>query len=223
MRKKITVIASAIVITATVSLFAIVSPSKANDIYSTPFSNLKQTLKQNKQFEKQNIVLVNDEAISKNQLEDYKSYKKSQKEINNDASITLDDSTLLKELITEKLLLQEAKSKNVEASIEVGKHEAEKMIEFLKTQPQNVQDFQKNVIDVLGISEEQYWNEYAPKQYQDLESLKNLSDKLSAEGILPNGKDFNDFGKKYNEYKKNLYNMEIGKKVKVLDTSFNLN
>lgn len=195
----------------------------AGDKYLGPFSSLKPKLTANKAFEKEIIVQVGNEFITKRTLEDFRAYKELEKQLSNNPSISLKDNDLLEELITEKLLLQKAKEEKVEASLEDGKKEAARLRELLAKQPQEARDMQARVIESTGLSEEAYWNEYAPKQYQDQLTVTNLVNKLIRDGVLTVTKDPNEFGQKYREYRKQLYRMSLGDKVKVLDKNIVLN
>lgn len=216
--KKITLLAAAICITAAVTSIS----ALATDKFSEPFSMLQTKLVQNKNFANDNIVQVGDLFITKKNLEDFKAYKGLEFNLNN-SQISLKDSDLLEELIIEKLILLKAQEYNVVASLDDGKKEAAQAREILSKQPQEDQAMQDRFIATTGLTKDEYWNNYAPKQYQDQRSAVNLLNKLTGDGVLTVGKDLNEFGKKYREYRKALYQSSLESKIKVIDKNITLN
>lgn len=216
---KITFVISVICVAATVSAIS----AFAGDNYDESFSALKTKLTQNKAYDDEIIVQVGNDTISRKTLEDFRAHKEAEKKLSNNPSISLKDGDLLEELITEKLLLQKANELNVGATLEDAKREALRVQEILAMQPQDAKDMQARIIKLTGLSEEKYWSEYAPIQYQIQLSLENLLTKLIHDGILPSGKDPNELGRKNLEYRKDLYKTSLGNKVKIVNKSITLN
>lgn len=92
-----------------------------------------------------------------------------------------DDSTLLKEMATKELMLQMADEQGVAATLEDGIQKAKQLRKTLETQPQQVKEQHLEILMEMGISEDQYWEEYAPAEYRDMLSLERLMDKLTAD------------------------------------------
>ncbi|ALS29039.1 hypothetical protein IJ21_36510 [Paenibacillus sp. 32O-W] len=108
-------------------------------------NEIKEERKANLALEQKVLVLVGETAITNVDLANYKSYRKID---NVDAA----DEELLKELITEQLLLRLAKEKKVYATWDQGMAEAKKNREILESQSQEVQDVQHKFIELTGLT-----------------------------------------------------------------------
>lgn len=88
-------------------------------------------------------------------------------------------------------------------TLEDGKEEAEKIRGILEQQPQNVRDVHKKLLQSMDMNEEEYWNEYAPGEYQKILSVQNK-----------------DFIENLNVSQKQLFNSSLeNNTLKVLDGS----
>ncbi|KEQ23439.1 hypothetical protein [Paenibacillus tyrfis] len=218
-KSKMTLLVAVVCVSAAVSSLSVF----ASDKFSEPFSKVETNLTKNKAYANEKLVQVGNDYVSKKELLDFKANKEFEMSLSNNPSLSLKEGDLLEELVTEKLLLQKAKELNVEATIEDGKKEAFRVKDILEKQNKDVQDFQKRVIALTGLSEEEYWKSYAPKLYQEQLTQANLLLKLQKDGVLSVDEDLNKFGEKYREYRKGLYKSSLGNKVKSLDAKTLLN
>lgn len=92
-----------------------------------------------------------------------------------------DDATLLKEMATKELMLQLANEQGVAASLEDGIQRAKELRKTLETQPRQVQEQHLRILDTMGISEDQYWEDYSPPEYRDMLSIERLVNKLTTD------------------------------------------
>lgn len=92
-----------------------------------------------------------------------------------------DDSALLKEMATKELMLQLADEQGVAASLEDGIQRAKELRKTLQTQPQQVQEQHTRILDTMGISEDQYWEDYSPPEYRDMLSIERFMNKRTTE------------------------------------------
>lgn len=92
-----------------------------------------------------------------------------------------DDATLLKEMATQELMLQLANEQGVAASLEDGIERAKELRKTLETQPRQVQEQHLRIVDTMGISEDQYWEDYSPPEYRDMLSIERLVNKLTTD------------------------------------------
>ncbi|MCT1399755.1 hypothetical protein M4D81_12050 [Paenibacillus sp. p3-SID867] len=92
-----------------------------------------------------------------------------------------DEATLLKEMATKELMLQLAYEQGVAASLEDGIQRAKELRKTLETQPRQVQEQHLRILDTMGISEDQYWEDYSPPEYRDMLSIERLVNKLTTD------------------------------------------
>lgn len=92
-----------------------------------------------------------------------------------------DDSTLLKEMAAKELMLQLADEEGVAASLEDGVQRARQLRETLESQPRQVQEQHLRMLDAMGISEDQYWEDYSPPEYRDMLSIERFMNKRTTE------------------------------------------
>ncbi|MFE9275502.1 hypothetical protein ACQKLN_01425 [Paenibacillus glucanolyticus] len=92
-----------------------------------------------------------------------------------------DDSTLLREMATKELMLQLADDEGVAASLQDGVKRARQLRKTLESQPRQVQEQHLRMLDTMGISEDQYWEDYSPPEYRDMLSIERLVNKLTTE------------------------------------------
>lgn len=91
-----------------------------------------------------------------------------------------DDTTLVKELAIDQLMLHLADEQGLTATREEGIREAERMRKTLQEQPAEVQAQHAAFIDELKVSEEAYWEDYAAPFYQEQLSKAKLVSALVA-------------------------------------------
>lgn len=51
----------------------------------------------------------------------------------------------------------------------------------LETQPRQVQEQHLRILDTMGISQDQYWEDYYPPKYRDMLSIERLVNKLTTD------------------------------------------
>lgn len=105
------------------------------------------------------IVKVNGADITRKDFETAKSYRQD----------NLPDEEILMILIKNQLLKEEAERLNITVPLEDAREEAQNQksnYETLGTEKDK--DELDSVIKALGLTSDQYWNEYAPSKYQEL-------------------------------------------------------
>lgn len=123
----------------------------------------------------QMLVQVGSTCITDTHLTAYKN------NLAHSASPLPDDSTLLKEMATKELMLQLANEQGVAASLEDGIQRAKELRKTLETQPRQVKEQHLRILDMMGISEDQYWEDYSPPEYRDMLSIERLVNKLTTD------------------------------------------
>jgi hypothetical protein len=209
------------ILVVAISTAAISFSASAADKYSAIFPDLKSKVAESNTVSDKAILQVGKVSVTAKDLAKYKAYKEGQSKIDDSVKVDTSDATLLKEIVVEKLEAQKAAELNVAATIEEGKAEAEKMREFLKTQPAEVQQFQKDLISAMGYTEEAYWAEVAPEQYKSLLTTKNLYSKLVELKEIPN--DIQTYGPNILKYQDKIYNeAKSNGSLNILDQSLSL-
>ncbi|BBI30776.1 hypothetical protein [Cohnella abietis] len=214
MKKRLLIGTLAVVI---VAVGAIMMSASASDTTFQTFKELRETLARNKKIEDITIVQVGSYSITKKNLEDYRAQIQNQNSISG-ISTSIADKDLLKKLITDQLLIQKADELNVSASLEDGKKQAAENRDFLKTQPNDAQEFQRKIIESLELTEDQYWNDYVPAQYQKLKTISNAIDKLVELKQIPDNDNPNIYGQNILEFKEIIYNQAIEQKIVITST-----
>lgn len=213
MMKSLKVLTGTLIIAGVLTAGAV---SFAEDPLSTTSKNIMETVQTNNQLVSHAIVDVDGEKITNVDLLNYKAYKSIE-------NTQVSDQELLENMITEKLYLQLAKEKNVYATLEDGKKMAEENRQILDSQPKEVKETQQKMIEMMGLTEDQYWNDFAPVEYQKIISAQNLSALLEQQKVLHyNVEDINDYGLELQQFKHELYEQAKGNKVKILDDSMSL-
>ncbi|MEF3355507.1 hypothetical protein PV403_20455 [Paenibacillus sp. GYB006] len=204
---------------------SVVSALTLGAIYSSaldPFTNsiriVESQLESNKQLQDKVLVEIGDIKVTNIELENLKANKLVEE------NPVIDESTLLKEIVVDKLFLELADDEGVTATHEEGKKEAEKMRALLATQSKEVQDTQKNFIELRDLTEEEYWTVYAPSEYQEQLTLQNLGQLLIKQGKIGVDKDSNtNLGQDLIKFKEQLLTEALSKgDVKIVDDSINL-
>lgn len=193
----------------------------ANDPLTSQVKTIQKETNVNNNAEHKILLQVGSEKITNTELANYKAYKSIE------SNPTLDDQQLLEEMATEKLYLLLAEKQGVAATLADGKKEAEKNRGILEQQPQEVQDTQKKLIESMGMSEDQYWNKYAPAEYQKILSEQNLTQQLIRENKININQDSISTSQKslnvaqeLKEYKHELFESALSNnEIKVVDSS----
>lgn len=78
-------------------------------------------------------------------------------------------------------MLQLADEEGVAASLEDGAQRARQLQETLERQPRQVQEQHLRMLNAMGISEDQYWEDYSPPEYRDMLSIERFMNKRTTE------------------------------------------
>lgn len=160
-------------------------PLFGSDRYSGIFNSLKNELVHIESNDTENILVqIEQEVITRKDFKTFQAYVKANQQLHG-RNTPLSDQEIMKELILEKLLVMEAEKEGVAVDLAEAKAYAQIMRVLLAQQDQEVQDFQRHVIELSGRSEKEYWEEYAPELYRQQLSVMNLLNKLIAEEKLP--------------------------------------
>ncbi|MNI22636.1 hypothetical protein D3C73_761950 [compost metagenome] len=210
-----------VVLTLTLALTGAISLGAVSSFAIDPITNNVQSIEKsveiNNKMQPKNLVQVGNEFITNIELSNYKVYNSV------GPNNLLDDVEILKQMAREKLYLQLAKEKKLEATLEEGRAEAKKNRELLNRQTTEIQNIQKKFIDSMGLSEDQYWNDFAPAEYQKILTSKNLTKKLIEDQIIKADQYNNEFGKQLDQFKQKLYLSSLkNKTLKALDSSIHL-
>ncbi|MCM3261179.1 hypothetical protein M3664_25665 [Paenibacillus lautus] len=84
-------------------------------------------------------------------------------------------------MAAKELMLQLADEEGVAASLEDGAQRARQLRETLESQPRQVQEQHLRMLDAMGVSEDQYWEDYSPPEYRDMLSIERFMNKLTTE------------------------------------------
>lgn len=202
-------------------LFLFAIPVFAGD-YDAIFSQLKNTLDHINKQENHDIARVGSETITNKEFNVFKAYKETNLKLNG-LNSKFNESELLKEFIINKLIIKKAKEENVFVSLNEAKKHAQEMRKLLEESgDKKAQQFQQKMIALTGLSEDEYWTQYAPLQYQDHLSEMNLINKLIKEGVLPDTENNDEFLKAYEKYREGLYHAEK-KNISILDKNIKIN
>jgi len=195
-------------------------PTNAENRADSLFLGLKEKLGLVMVEKEKPLIQVGDEIITNKKFNSFKSYMETNRQLNQKSS-TLTDQYLWNELITDSLLLQEAKSKKIAVSLEEAKKYSFEMRDLLAKADREAHDFQKKVIAATGLDEEAYWSNYAPKAYQEQLIINKLTQQLINEKQLPKTNNLDEFSKAYGKYIQQLKAKNLGK-IKVLDKDLKL-
>lgn len=183
--------------------------ANAGDPISSKITEVQDRVADISNIDEQILAQVGDSAITNIDVLKYQAYSEIQIDtvaLNGVSSSIPSEDDILKELLTEELFLQLAKERGVDATLEEGRKEAQKNREILEAQPQQIRDIQEKLIKGIGVSEEEYWTEIAPEEYQKFISAQNLTTLLVEEGALKfNEADVNAFATELKEFKRDLY------------------
>lgn len=129
------------------------------------FSNLVKEHKSAKSIQEKPFLKINKKAYSN---KDYLGFKESKNVIQrNNGQQVLSDEKIKDEFIKEAVLEQEANRKNLEATTDEAKALADQMKQAVaESKDPQTQQFLKDYISALGITEDEYWSQYAIPAYQ---------------------------------------------------------
>lgn len=168
----VTVPAVLVTLGITTSLLTLNNNAKADEItpVETAIYNLEQAVDTIDSAKGDDpVIVVNDETITKQQVEEYKQNLDFTQTANEQPLYT--EKEVTENLITDTSLITEAESQGLSVSYDEAKSYAEQTRSALEDMDSDQAEEMKNVladyIKALGISEEEYWNEVAPKAYQE--------------------------------------------------------
>jgi len=192
-----------------VAILSLSVNAAANDPLSSKTNEIQKKVAEISNMDKEVLAQVGESVITNIDVLKYKAYSEIQSEAGSDEELSISLGTelsILEELITEELYLQLANEKGVSATIEDGLMESHKNRKVLESQPQRIRDIQEKLIASMGVSEEEYWNEIAPREYQKIISVQNLTNLLIEDGTLSfDGDKINGFGQELKNFKRDLY------------------
>lgn len=122
---------------------------------------------------------VNGESINPKDISDYQAYLEEVQGQKSDVA----KQNAIDKVIEDTILYNEAKKRNLVISIEEAKAFSQSQRNIINNdQTQNSQEVKlmiSNLIEGLGITEEQYWNEYAVKGYLKYNSIGKLKAQIT--------------------------------------------
>jgi len=229
--KKIKIVSMAIFLIAIISCSAIIFAN--NDVGASLKNKLstfgKITFKYFNNQDKTVAFTVNGEDITLSQFNERKELEQARGDSN------VKDSDVIKSLVKNKLLLNEVKKRGIVISDEEAMKNSLQEKENLYGSGTSDKDREAvlEYIKALGMSDDEYWNEYNVKQYKNFLAENTLynqvtkdaenSGKIKSENI--NQSDFNKIKKQYfSDYKDDLYsNANIDFKDSSLKSMFDNN
>lgn len=164
--KKI-LVASALVAGLGISaVFYSSSNTKADQTASqNAFSNLVQEHQSTKAKQKKPFLKINNKTYAN---KDFLAYQESKNVIQrNNSQQVLSDEEIKGEFIKESVLEQEAEKLNFDVTTDEAKAFADKMKQAVaEAKDPQTQQFLKDYTSALGITEDEYWSQYAIPAYQ---------------------------------------------------------
>lgn len=107
------------------------------------------------------------------------------------------ENDILNHLIKEELFYLEALNNGFHATLDEGIIQSNQYRQILESQSSKIRKTHDQLLEVMGLDEETYWNDYAPKEYQKQLTLQKYTDYL-LENYIITGK---DIGEQLNHYK----------------------
>ncbi|MGG5254260.1 hypothetical protein ACQYAD_12270 [Neobacillus sp. SM06] len=164
--KKIIITAALVAGLGISAVFYASSTTKADQTASqNAFSNLVQEHQITKSKDKKPFVKINNKTYENT---DFLAYKESKNVIQrNNSQPVLSDEEIKGEFIKESVLEQEADKQNFNVSSDEAKAFADKMKQAVaEAKDPQTQQFLKDYTSSLGITEDEYWSQYATPAYQ---------------------------------------------------------
>lgn len=196
-----TIVLAALTIGASVS-FAIDPTTQRSDGIKKEIINIERQ-------QDEVIVQVGSSSITKKQFLKFKTYQKIDGQSHS-------DEELMKQMITDQLMQDFAKEKNINVTLEEGKQEANKMRTLLENQPADIQKIQAQLISSMGVSEDEYWSKIAPVEYQKQLVVQKITESFIKDATLQYlENDPSAYGEQLKEFRQKLYDSSQNK-VKML-------
>lgn len=125
------------------------------------------------------VATVDGNPITKNDVDNAKLFRQD----------NLSDKEMIDRLIKNKLLKEEAPKLGVNVTLEEAKEEALRQKNIIESNSSE-EDKQKisDIIAGLGITPEQYWNEYVPMEYQKIMTIGNVKKIIGDQAVSKNTK-----------------------------------
>ncbi|CCQ96615.1 hypothetical protein CULT_460024 [[Clostridium] ultunense Esp] len=167
-----------------IALFLLSILFDAENIYDLVFGTLKEKWQETKDSDVKVLAEVNGVQITNKDFNPYLYTVRANEQLNHLSPET--DQKIWNDYLKEHLLYKEGVKNGFSVSAEQAKAYAEQMRETLAKADSKAQEFQKRIIDSMGVDEETYWNEIAPFQYQKELTVTNYVDSLIRSGRLAN-------------------------------------
>lgn len=179
----------------------------AEDPLTSKISDISSDISMIEKLPLKTIANVKGTLITNHDILKYKAY-------NQVSEKSLSDDEILELLITEELFLQLAEEKGVAASLDDGYNLAREYRQILMSQEPDVLLTHAKLLTTMGMSEEHYWNVYAPKEYQKQMSIQNLTDFLIKEKVIDSS-DPKLVMQQLNDFKKQLLRQNMNMNVQL--------
>lgn len=187
--------------------FIISVPSGAENPMDSTVYAVKEKLEQSKKIPNRIIAQVGEKTITNHDVSKYQIY-------NSISGEHLSEDEVLDRLVKEELYLQLAYEKGVAASLEEGRKMAHTNRQILYSQDPKTIEIHHKLLDLMGITEDDYWNELSPVEYQKFISMENLMNLLLEEGLLKQDpQDPNSIGREILRFQQELYEKQVESKV----------
>lgn len=148
------------------------------------------------------IAKANDISITQDMLNQRMAWIDIQNQGITEKSKKLTQKDAFNFVVEETLLLKDVEAKGLSVSLAEAKDLSNKTrIEFDKSADNTIKENLKQYISGLNFTEDQYWNEFAPKAYQTALSIGKLKESITKEE-----KDGNKVNKMWKEYTEDLRN-----------------
>ncbi|XRG78665.1 hypothetical protein V5E38_23500 [Rossellomorea sp. GAMAL-10_SWC] len=129
------------------------------------FSNLVKEHQSTKSLQQKSILMINKKTYSNKEFSAFKESKNLVQR--NNGKQALSDAKIKEDFIKESVLEQEAEKQNINVTTAEAKAFADQMKQAVaQSQDPNTKQFLTDYISALGISEDEYWNNYATPAYQ---------------------------------------------------------
>lgn len=123
------------------------------------------------------VAKVNSKTITKNDIENTKLFRQD----------NLSDQQILDLLIKNELIKEEATNLGANVTLDEAKQEALKQRNICETLASN--EDKNEVLEIikgLGLTVDEYWNEYVPKEYQKVMTINRVKNIIAAKALEMN-------------------------------------
>lgn len=155
----------------------IASSSVADDSQDAAFYNAKLQLERLKNIPVIPVAKVGKDEITNHDVWRYQIFISLNGEL-------LSEDEVLDRLIKEELYLQLAHERGAAASLAEGREMAERPRQLLTVQDAKAYEIHHRFLKLMDMTDDEYWNEYAPAEYQRMISMQNLTNLLISEGRI---------------------------------------